>query len=92
MANAVLPTRMDLAVSIGAFAAVAVVALTISGRVRSNHLKRSHGWALIGAFLIAAPLTHSDAAPQMGFAAVAIWVLYELGVLVAMVALKLKRR
>lgn len=91
MANAVLPTRMDLAVSIGAFAAVAVVALTISGRVRPNHLKRSHGWALIGAFLIAAPLTHSDAAPQMGFA-VAIWVLYELGVLVAMVALKLKRR
>ena len=82
---------MGLAVSIGIVAAVAAVVLAITGRVSLDRLKLSHGWALIGAFLIAAPLTDSDGVPRMGVAATVMWVLYELGVLVTVVALKLKR-
>lgn len=92
MANPEFPTHLGLAVGIGAFSAVAVVVLAITGRIGLDRLKQSHGWVLMGAFLIAAPLTESDNAPRMGVAATAIWLLYELGALVAMTTLKVKRR
>ena len=64
---------------------VAVVLLTATGLVKIEVLKRNRGYVVLGIFIIAAFLTPPDAISQ-SFMAVPMYLLYELGIVLAGVA------
>jgi len=61
---------------------VAVVLLAATGLVKIESLKKHRGYVVLGIFVIAAILTPPDAVSQT-FMAVPMYVLYELGILLA---------
>ena len=61
---------------------VAVVLLAATGLVKIESLKKHRGYVILGIFVIAAILTPPDAVSQT-FMAVPMYVLYELGILLA---------
>ena len=61
---------------------VVVVVLVRMGLVSVEKLKAIRGYVVVGAFVIAAIVTPPDIASQF-FLAVPMWLLYELGLLVA---------
>jgi sec-independent protein translocase protein TatC len=64
---------------------VAVVLLTVTGLVRIEALSRNRGYVVLGIFIVAAFLTPPDAISQ-SFMALPMYVLYELGIVLARVA------
>jgi sec-independent protein translocase protein TatC len=64
---------------------VAVVLLTVTGLVRIEALSRNRGYVVLGIFIVAAFLTPPDAISQT-FMALPMYVLYELGIVLARVA------
>jgi sec-independent protein translocase protein TatC len=69
---------------------VATVLLAASGLVRVESLKRHRGYVLLGIFIVAAFLTPPDAISQ-SFMAVPMYVLYELGILLAQYMIRQRR-
>ena len=69
---------------------VAVVLLVLTGAVRLEKLKESRGYVLLGTFIVAALLTPPDAVSQ-SIMAVPMYVLYEGGLVMARILLKMKR-
>jgi len=61
---------------------VAVVLLAATGLVKVDSLKQHRGYVLLGIFIVAAILTPPDAVSQC-FMAVPMYVLYEIGILLA---------
>ena len=61
---------------------VAVVLLTVTGLVQIEALKRNRGYVVLGIFIVAAFLTPPDAISQ-SFMALPMYVLYELGIVLA---------
>ena len=61
---------------------VAVVLLAATGIVKVEALKKQRGYVLLGIFIVAAILTPPDAVSQC-FMAVPMYVLYEIGILLA---------
>jgi sec-independent protein translocase protein TatC len=61
---------------------VAVVLLAATGLVKIESLKKHRGYVILGIFVVAAVLTPPDAVSQT-FMAVPMYVLYELGILLA---------
>jgi sec-independent protein translocase protein TatC len=61
---------------------VAVVLLAATGMVKVDALKKQRGYVLLGIFIVAAILTPPDAVSQC-FMAVPMYVLYEIGILLA---------
>jgi sec-independent protein translocase protein TatC len=61
---------------------VAVVLLAATGLVKIESLKKHRGYVILGIFVVAAILTPPDAVSQT-FMAVPMYVLYELGILLA---------
>lgn len=61
---------------------VATVLLAATGLVKVESLKKNRGYVLLGIFVVAAFLTPPDAISQ-SFMAVPMYVLYELGILLA---------
>jgi sec-independent protein translocase protein TatC len=61
---------------------VAVVLLAATGLVKIESLKKNRGYVLLGIFIVAAFLTPPDALSQ-SFMAVPMYVLYELGMVLA---------
>jgi sec-independent protein translocase protein TatC len=61
---------------------VAVVLLAATGLVKVEALKQHRGYVILGIFIVAAILTPPDAVSQC-FMAVPMYVLYELGILLA---------
>ena len=61
---------------------VAVVLLAATGLVKVEALKKHRGYVLLGIFIVAAILTPPDAVSQC-FMAVPMYVLYEIGILLA---------
>jgi sec-independent protein translocase protein TatC len=68
---------------------VAVVLLVLTGIVRLEKLKENRGYVLIGIFIIAALLTPPDAVSQC-IMAVPMYLLYEGGLLMARILLRMK--
>jgi sec-independent protein translocase protein TatC len=69
---------------------VAVVLLVITGVVRLEKLKENRGYVLIGIFIVAALLTPPDAVSQ-SIMAIPMYLLYEGGLLMARILLKMRR-
>ena len=69
---------------------IAVVLLVLTGLVPLEKLKANRGYVLIGIFIIAAILTPPDAI-SMCIMAIPMYALYEGGLLMARVLLKMKR-
>jgi sec-independent protein translocase protein TatC len=69
---------------------IAVVLMVITGIVKLEKLKNSRGFVLIGVFVIAAFLTPPDAVSQT-IMALPMYLLYEGGMLMASVLLKMRR-
>lgn len=69
---------------------VATVLLAATGLVRVESLKRHRGYVLLGIFVVAAFLTPPDAISQ-SFMAVPMYVLYELGILLAQYMIRQRR-
>jgi sec-independent protein translocase protein TatC len=69
---------------------IAVVLLVITGVVRLEKLKENRGYVLIGIFIVAALLTPPDAVSQ-SIMAVPMYLLYEGGLLMARILLKMRR-
>jgi sec-independent protein translocase protein TatC len=61
---------------------VAVVLLAATGMVKVDSLKKHRGYVLLGIFIVAAILTPPDAISQ-SFMAVPMYVLYEIGIVLA---------
>ena len=61
---------------------VAVVLLAATGVVKVESLKKQRGYVLLGIFIVAAILTPPDAVSQC-FMAVPMYILYEIGILLA---------
>jgi sec-independent protein translocase protein TatC len=61
---------------------VAVVLLAATGLVKIEALRKHRGYVILGIFVIAAILTPPDAVSQC-FMAIPMYVLYELGILLA---------
>jgi sec-independent protein translocase protein TatC len=61
---------------------VAVVLLAATGLVKIESLKKHRGYVILGIFVVAAVLTPPDAVSQT-FMAVPMYILYELGILLA---------
>jgi sec-independent protein translocase protein TatC len=61
---------------------VATVLLVATGLVPVEKLRKNRGYVLLGIFIVAAFLTPPDAISQT-FMAVPMYVLYELGILLA---------
>jgi sec-independent protein translocase protein TatC len=61
---------------------VAVVLLTVTGIVKVEVLKRNRGYVVLGIFIVAAFITPPDAISQ-SFMAVPMYLLYELGIVLA---------
>ena len=66
---------------------VATVLLAATGLVKVESLKKNRGYVLLGIFVVAAFLTPPDAISQ-SFMAVPMYILYELGILLAQYMLK----
>lgn len=64
---------------------VAVVLLAATGLVRVETLRRNRGYVILGIFIVAAFLTPPDAVSQ-SFMAVPMYLLYELGIVLASLA------
>jgi len=69
---------------------VAVVLLAASGLVKVDSLKRNRGYVVLGIYIVAAFLTPPDAISQ-SFMAVPMYLLYELGIVLAGVAQRRRR-
>jgi len=69
---------------------IAVVLLVITGIVKIEKLKSNRGYVLIGIFIIAACLTPPDAI-SMNIMAIPMYLLYEGGIVMASVMLKMRR-
>ena len=69
---------------------IAVVLLVVTGVVRLEKLKENRGYVLIGIFIIAAMLTPPDAVSQC-IMAIPMYLLYEGGIVMARVLLRMKR-
>jgi sec-independent protein translocase protein TatC len=69
---------------------VAVVLLVLTGIVKLEKLKEHRGYVLLGIFVFAAFLTPPDAISQ-SILAVPMYLLYEGGLLMARVLLRIKR-
>jgi sec-independent protein translocase protein TatC len=69
---------------------IAVVLLVLTGVVRLEKLKENRGYVLLGTFIVAALLTPPDALSQ-SIMAVPMYILYEGGLVMARVLLKMKR-
>jgi sec-independent protein translocase protein TatC len=61
---------------------VAVVLLAATGMVKVDALRKQRGYVLLGIFIVAAILTPPDAVSQC-FMAVPMYILYEIGILLA---------
>ena len=66
---------------------VATVLLVWTGFVKLDTLKKNRGFVLLGIFIVAAFLTPPDAVSQ-SFMAVPMYILYEIGILMAKLLLK----
>jgi sec-independent protein translocase protein TatC len=69
---------------------VAVVLLVVTGIVRIEKLKEYRGYVLVGIFILAALLTPPDAVSQ-SIMAVPMYLLYEGGILMARLLVKMRR-
>jgi len=69
---------------------VAVVLLVLTGVVKLEKLKQHRGYVLLGIFVVAAFLTPPDAVSQ-SIMAIPMYALYEGGLLMARVLMKMKR-
>ncbi len=69
---------------------VAVVLLVVMGIVRIEKLKEHRGYVLLGVFIVAALFTPPDAVSQATMA-IPMYALYEGGILMARVLMKMKR-
>ena len=69
---------------------VATVLLAATGLVKVESLKKHRGYVLLGIFVVAAFLTPPDAISQ-SFMAVPMYVLYELGILLASYMIRQRR-
>jgi sec-independent protein translocase protein TatC len=81
---------MSLAFGVAFEVPIAVVLMVITGIVKLEKLKNSRGFVLIGVFVIAAFLTPPDAVSQT-IMALPMYLLYEGGMLMASVLLKMRR-
>jgi sec-independent protein translocase protein TatC len=81
---------MSLAFGVAFEVPIAVVLLVITGIVSLEKLKASRGFVLIGIFVIAAFLTPPDAVSQ-SIMAVPMYLLYEGGMIMARILLKMRR-
>jgi sec-independent protein translocase protein TatC len=82
--------RMFLGFGLAFETPIAVVLLAITGLVSLDKLRKARGYVLIGIFVVAAILTPPDALSQC-FMAVPMYLLYEGGILMARILLKLRR-
>jgi len=82
--------RMFFAFGVAFEVPIAVVLLVITGLVSLDKLKANRGYVLIGIFIIAAALTPPDAL-SMTTMAVPMYGLYEGGIVMASVLLKMRR-
>lgn len=69
---------------------VAVVLLAATGLVRIEALRKNRGYVLLGIFVVAAFLTPPDAISQ-SFMAAPMYILYELGILLASYLIRQRR-
>jgi len=69
---------------------IAVVLLVITGIITVEKLKAARGYVLIGIFVIAAILTPPDAVSQC-IMAVPMYLLYEGGMIMARILMKMRR-
>lgn len=69
---------------------IAVVLLAITGLVRVEKLTESRGYVVIAIFIIAAILTPPDAVSQC-IMAIPMYLLYEAGIIMARIMMKMKR-
>ena len=69
---------------------IAVVLLALTGMVSTEKLSESRGYVIIAIFIIAAILTPPDAVSQC-IMAIPMWLLYEGGLIMARVMVKMKR-
>lgn len=69
---------------------VAVVLLVITGIVKLEKLKENRGYVLLGVFIVAALFTPPDAVSQ-SIMAVPMYLLYEGGMIMARILLRMKR-
>jgi len=81
---------MSLCFGIAFEVPIAVVLLVITGIISLEKLKAARGYVLIAIFVIAAILTPPDAVSQC-IMAVPMYLLYEGGMLMARVLLKMRR-
>jgi sec-independent protein translocase protein TatC len=81
---------MSLAFGVAFEVPIAVVLLVLTGIVSVDKLKKSRGFVLIGVFVIAAFLTPPDAVSQ-SIMAVPMYLLYEGGMLMAGILVKMRR-
>lgn len=81
---------MSLAFGVAFEVPIAVVLMVLTGIVSLDKLKRSRGFVLIGVFVIAAFLTPPDAVSQ-SIMAVPMYLLYEGGMIMASVLMKMRR-
>src|SRR5688572_3313706 len=81
---------MSLAFGVAFEVPIAVVLMVLTGIVSLEKLKQSRGFVLIGIFVIAAFLTPPDAVSQT-IMAVPMYLLYEGGMAMALVLLKMRR-
>ncbi|MEJ1964359.1 MAG: twin-arginine translocase subunit TatC [Gammaproteobacteria bacterium] len=81
---------MSLAFGVAFEVPIAVVLLVITGIITLEKLKAARGYVLIGIFVIAAILTPPDAVSQC-IMAVPMYLLYEGGMIMARILMKMRR-
>jgi sec-independent protein translocase protein TatC len=81
---------MSLAFGVAFEVPIAVVLLVITGIITLEKLKAARGYVLIGIFVIAAFLTPPDAVSQC-IMAVPMYLLYEGGMIMARILMKMRR-
>lgn len=81
---------MSLAFGVAFEVPIAVVLLVITGIITLDKLKAARGYVLIGIFVIAAILTPPDAVSQC-IMAVPMYLLYEGGMVMARILMKMRR-
>ena len=81
---------MFLAFGVAFEVPIAVVLLVLTGIVQLDKLKANRGYVLIAIFIIAAILTPPDALSQCVMA-VPMYMLYEGGLLMAQIMLRMRR-
>ncbi|HEY4339167.1 MAG TPA: twin-arginine translocase subunit TatC, partial [Steroidobacteraceae bacterium] len=83
--------RMFLAFGLAFEVPIAVVLLVITGMVKLEKLKSNRGYVLVGVFIVAAMITPPDA-PSMCSMAVPMYVLFEVGVIMAGIMFNMRKR